>query len=72
MDEKTEDVKGRAKEAAGALTNDDGLKREGKADQGAAAAKGKVEDLKDRAVEGIENAKDKAKEGVDRIAHRDR
>ena len=72
MDENTQDLKGRAKEAAGALTNDDDLKREGKADQGAAAVKSKVEDLKDRAEEGIESAKDKVKEGVDRVAHRDR
>ena len=36
----TDDVKGRAKEAAGDLTGDDDLKNEGKADQ----AKGKVKD----------------------------
>jgi len=29
----TDDIKGRAKEAAGDLTNDDDLKREGKVDQ---------------------------------------
>ena len=41
----TDDIKGRAKEAAGALTNDDGLKREGKADK----ATGKVKDVVDKA-----------------------
>jgi len=32
-DAKTEQAKGRAKEAAGALADDDGLKSEGEADQ---------------------------------------
>jgi uncharacterized protein YjbJ (UPF0337 family) len=39
--EKLEDLKGRAKEAAGDLTNDDDLKREGKVDRGAAGVKDK-------------------------------
>ena len=38
-----DDMKGRAKEAAGALTDDDDLKREGKADR----ATGKVKDVVD-------------------------
>jgi uncharacterized protein YjbJ (UPF0337 family) len=38
-DHKIEDLKGRLKEAAGDLTDDEGLKREGKIDQGSAAAK---------------------------------
>ncbi|HRW39197.1 MAG: CsbD family protein [Acidimicrobiales bacterium] len=43
-----DDLKGRAKEAAGDLTDDDDLKREGKADQ----VTGKVK-------EGIDKVKDK-------------
>ena len=43
-------VKGRAKEAAGAVTNDDELRREGKIDQAA----GKT---KDAAEEGVDKAK---------------
>ena len=39
MSEKTEDLKGRAKEAAGSLTDDDKLRREGKLDQASASAK---------------------------------
>ena len=43
-----DDVKGRAKEAAGDLTNDDDLKREGKADQLGAKVKEGVDKVKDK------------------------
>ena len=46
--EKMEDLKGRAKEAVGDLTDDDDLKREGKIDQGSAAVKDKVGDVADK------------------------
>jgi uncharacterized protein YjbJ (UPF0337 family) len=46
-DHRTDEVKGRAKEAAGAVTDDDELKREGKGDQAAASVKEKVEDAVD-------------------------
>ena len=59
MTGQTDDLKGRAKEAAGALTNDDDLKREGKADQAAGEAKDKVEKSADWAEEKIDQAKDK-------------
>lgn len=45
---KTEDMKGRAKEAAGAATGNDDLKAEGKTDQTKAGVKDKVEDVKDK------------------------
>ena len=48
MGEKFDEAKGRVKEAAGDLTDDDDLKREGKVDR----ASGKVK-------EGVEKAKDK-------------
>ena len=48
LSNKADDLKGRAKEAAGDLTNDDGLKREGKVDQAGAAIKDKVDDVKDK------------------------
>jgi uncharacterized protein YjbJ (UPF0337 family) len=41
-------AKGRIKEAAGDLTDDDELKREGKVDQAAGKVKDKVDDVKDR------------------------
>lgn len=43
----TDDVKGRIKEAAGDLTDDKDLQREGKADRIAGGAKEKVEDTID-------------------------
>jgi uncharacterized protein YjbJ (UPF0337 family) len=42
MGEKTEDLKGRTKEAAGDLTNDKDLENEGKVDQASASVKDKV------------------------------
>jgi uncharacterized protein YjbJ (UPF0337 family) len=46
--EKFDDMKGRVKEAAGDLTNDDGLKREGKVDQATAKVKDAVGDAADK------------------------
>ena len=43
-----DDMKGRVKEAAGDLTNDDDLKREGKIDQATGAVKDKVGDVADK------------------------
>lgn len=54
MSGKTDEMKGRVKEAAGALTGDEKLKRDGKIDQAA----GKV---KDAAEKMIDKAKDAAK-----------
>jgi uncharacterized protein YjbJ (UPF0337 family) len=47
-----DDAKGRAKEAAGAVTGDDQLKNEGKADQAAGKVKNAVDEVKDK-VEGL-------------------
>lgn len=56
---KAEELKGRAKEAAGAATNDDELKKEGQADQGVATAKQKVSEAADKVKEGVETVKEK-------------
>ena len=47
MVDNTDDLKGRAKEAAGDLTNNDDLKRAGKVDQG----KGKVKKVIDKVAD---------------------
>ena len=47
MSGKSEEIKGRVKEAAGALTDDDKLRREGKLDQ----ATGKVKQAVEKVVE---------------------
>lgn len=56
---KAEDLKGRAKEAAGAATNNDDLKAEGQVDQAHASLKETVTDVADKVKEGVEAVKDK-------------
>jgi len=48
MDDKIDQAKGRIKEAAGDLTDNDELKREGKLDQGKGKVKGFVDDVADK------------------------
>ena len=52
MGGKTDEVKGRIKEAAGALTGNDKLRAEGKADQ----AVGKVKQVVEKAVDEVKQA----------------
>lgn len=52
-------AKGRIKEAAGALTDDDDRKNEGKADQAAGEMKEKVGKAKDWADDKIDDLKDR-------------
>ena len=59
MSGSTDDIKGRLKEAAGDLTNDDDLKREGKADQAGAKVKDAAEKLKDKVVDAVDAVKNK-------------
>jgi uncharacterized protein YjbJ (UPF0337 family) len=51
---KSDDLKGRAKEAAGALTGNKKLKREGKIDQAAGKAKKKTDELIDKARKAVD------------------
>ncbi|KAB1662427.1 CsbD family protein [Pseudoclavibacter chungangensis] len=55
----SQDLGGRAKEAAGAVTNNDELKREGRADQFEAKVKNAVSDAADSVKEGVDRLKDK-------------
>ena len=48
-DQKVDEAKGRAKEAAGSLTDDKELKKEGKADKAASSMKKKVDNAVDAA-----------------------
>lgn len=59
MEGKRDELKGRAKEAAGDLTDDDDLEREGKADQVAGKAKQFLEDAKEKGEDLIDKVKDK-------------
>jgi uncharacterized protein YjbJ (UPF0337 family) len=58
---KADDMKGRAKEAVGDLTDNDDLKREGKADRASGAIKDKLEDAKDWVEEKVDDVKDRTK-----------
>jgi len=49
----TDDLKGRAKEAAGDVTGDDGLKREGKVDKATGKVKDKVGDAGDKVKDAV-------------------
>ncbi len=48
MVDNADDLKGRVKEAAGDLTDDDDLQREGKVDQGKGKAKDVVDNVADK------------------------
>ncbi len=61
-DNRAQDVRGRAKEAAGALTDDDALKAEGQGDQAAASVKDKLSQAKGK----LDDAVDKANESLQR------
>jgi uncharacterized protein YjbJ (UPF0337 family) len=59
MSGKTDDIKGRAKEAVGDLTGDKDLQTEGKADQAAGTVKDKVAGAKDWVDDKVDEVKDK-------------
>jgi len=54
-----DEAKGRIKEAAGDLTNNDDLKREGKADQIGANVKDAAKKVSDKVSDAVDKAKDK-------------
>jgi uncharacterized protein YjbJ (UPF0337 family) len=55
MTGKSEEIKGRVKEAAGALTDDDKLRREGKLDQAAGKVKRAAEKVVDKVKDAAQN-----------------
>ena len=54
-----DEVKGRVKEAAGDLADNDRLKREGKADQVGGKVKEFVDDVKEKVEDVVDDVKDK-------------
>jgi uncharacterized protein YjbJ (UPF0337 family) len=58
MSEKIDEAKGRTKEAAGDLTDDEKLKREGKIDRATATAKDKIGDVADKVKEKVGRSDD--------------
>jgi uncharacterized protein YjbJ (UPF0337 family) len=61
-----DEIKGRAKEAAGDLTGNDSLKSEGKIDR----AKGKVKDAVDKVADKVDEAAHKVDEEADKLKDR--
>ena len=59
MGSNIDDAKGRAKEAAGDLTDNDKLKNEGKKDQAGAKVKEFAENAKDKVEDAVDSVKDK-------------
>jgi uncharacterized protein YjbJ (UPF0337 family) len=66
MGEKTDQVKGRAKEAVGSITGDKDLESEGKADRRAGEVKEKLGNAKDKLEEVVDTAEGKVEELVDK------
>ena len=56
-----DDIKGRVKEAAGSLANDDDLRREGKLDQTTGKAKNKISEAASKVEAGVDAVADKLK-----------
>ena len=59
MGENLDQMKGRVKQAAGDLTDDDELKKEGKLDELGGKIKETVNDLRDKAADAVDKVKDK-------------
>jgi uncharacterized protein YjbJ (UPF0337 family) len=59
MNGKMDNLKGRAKEAVGDLTDDDDLKRDGKTDQAAGTLKDKLGKVKDWVEDKVDDVKDR-------------
>jgi uncharacterized protein YjbJ (UPF0337 family) len=59
MGEQIDKAKGKAKQAAGDVTDDDSLRREGKVDEASGKAKGALDDAKDKAGDAVDAVKDK-------------
>jgi uncharacterized protein YjbJ (UPF0337 family) len=66
MGENMDQAKGRVKQAAGDLTDNDDLKNEGKVDEATGKAKGVLDDLKDKAEGAMDAVKDKVQDFRDK------
>jgi uncharacterized protein YjbJ (UPF0337 family) len=66
MDGTADDLKGRAKEAVGDLTDDSDLKKEGRANRASGKAKDVIDDVKDKADDLVDKVNDKVKGKRDR------
>lgn len=65
MSDRTDEAKGRLKEAAGDLTDDERLKREGKMDRAGAGVKRATRTLKEHVDHAVDLSKQKARDTSD-------
>jgi uncharacterized protein YjbJ (UPF0337 family) len=65
MGENVDEVKGRTKQAAGDLTDDESLKREGRVDKAVSDIKEKIDDVADKVKEKVGGRDDDDKEETD-------
>ena len=70
MSANTDEAKGRLKEAAGALTGDKKLKREGQADQAGATVKNAAESARDKVGEVVDSLKERASDALGSVKDR--
>ncbi len=66
MSDKIDEAKGRVKEAAGDLADDDGLKREGKVDRASASVKDKIGDAADKVKDVVNPDDERDRDPVER------
>ena len=66
MGEQTDKITGRVKQAAGALTGDKDLKREGEHQERKGEVKGHIDDAVDKAQDAADDVKDKIEDAVDK------
>jgi uncharacterized protein YjbJ (UPF0337 family) len=69
MGAESDQVKGKAEQAAGIVTGNEKLESQGKSDRSAGEAKEKIERAKDKVDAKVEHAKDKLDEAVDKAKH---
>jgi uncharacterized protein YjbJ (UPF0337 family) len=61
MEGTSDEIKGRAKQAVGDVTDNDDLKREGRADETSGKVKNKLDDAKDWVEDKVDDINDKFK-----------
>jgi len=66
MGTKSDQIKGRTKEAAGILTGDKDLEAEGKTDRLTGETEAKIDHAKDKVDDVLDKTKDKVEEAVDK------
>jgi uncharacterized protein YjbJ (UPF0337 family) len=66
MGTKSDQIKGRAKEATGVLTGDKGLESEGKTDRLTGEAEERIDHAKDKVDDVLDKTKDKVEETADK------